>query len=192
MVDLNTYRSRIGSFLSRHFSYMRDGSRYRNRSRSHENTCYSMDMKCLFLLVVGLTFLRIHFDPAVEWNPGPRNRKQSMVYRSASEKKLFNELRSIDSSIARCASHRFFLGNCHRHGIVPKGFNPKSVLCSFMPNDSLTYELACISTRSDLQKMDAIIDHLNATLIDLYEQRSRKQTELANHGTDKIRGQVET
>ena len=111
MVDLNTYRSRIGSFLSRHFSYMRDGSRYRNRSRSHENTCYSMDMKCLFLLVVGLTFLRIHFDPAVEWNPGPHNRKQSMVYRSASEKKLFNELRSIDSLIARCASHRFFLGN---------------------------------------------------------------------------------
>ena len=148
-----------------------------------------MDMKCLFLLVVGLTFLRIHFDPAVEWNPGPHNRKQSMVYRSASEKKLFNELRSIDSSIARCASHRFFLGNCHRHGIVPKGFNPKSVLCSFMPNDSLTYELACISTRSDLQKMDAIIDHLNATLIDLYEQRSRKQTELANHGTDKIRNE---
>ena len=101
MIDLESYRSRIGSFSSYHqcCSNRNKGSHFGKVQKG------SFSFKILFLIIFTLSRICVSQDPSVAKNPGPHT-PTPFIYESTKEKKLFLQLRELNTDLITMTSHR--------------------------------------------------------------------------------------
>ena len=111
MIDLESYRAGIGTFLNNRISYNGRFCYYKKRGFSVHIVYHKIFIKVFSVLCLfNLTLLLLTKDPAIEWNLGPGN-YQKIIFTSDQEKKLFQCLRSINNDIAHISSHQQFMAD---------------------------------------------------------------------------------
>ena len=117
MVDINSYRARVGAFSSKHLCY---GGYLKLSSYLQTNRIRGgcmLGFPVVFLCMVGLSSICTINDPSIELNPGPSQSKQ-LLYKSNEGARLFKNMRTKNSDIAQISSHRNFLHTCRTINVV--------------------------------------------------------------------------
>ena len=101
MIDLESYRSRIGSFSSdrQHCSNRNKGSHFGKAQKG------SFSFKILFLINFTLSRICVFQDPSVAKSHGPYT-PRPFIYEFTQEKKLFLQLRELNNDLITMTSHR--------------------------------------------------------------------------------------
>ena len=164
MVDLITYRSTVGTFVSCHASYSQGSTKGSNANLSN-------GFSLTFLLTIGLQVLCSRGDPSIESNPGPG---------STQEDKAVKLLKLIYSDIATVSSHRFYLKFCHEINIVPKGFKNKLSLATFKPSNEVIQKLYNVKHKAEMDMVGLHIDHYENVLQHLKNEQVKELMKLSS------------
>ena len=123
MIDLETYRRRTGSFC---------GTRRRRKKRHKENLNTNPRKRNIHPLHITLTIVALLcitvWCCSTIWTPTDsrhgKNRQRpsftEMQYENQVEKRIFNDLRSVSSKLARAESHLNFFRRCKAEKVYPK------------------------------------------------------------------------
>ena len=173
MVDLATYRSRIGVFISCHASYLRGVQRICSHNRRY-SMMSTWTYPVIFMAFLGLVMLCISEDPAIEKNPGPSQKVGKVVidFLSQEEMDIFNNLKTGNTDIAETASHRHFLKYCLNMDVLPRGYERKLPMCVRKSNKELEEKLCNIDENSTKERITVTANHYSVILIGLISDRS--------------------
>ena len=113
MIDLATYRSRIGTFIP-------TTSRMKGNSQVGGYSASALFLLAIFL-ATATTALALETDPSIEKNPGPSQQtfKETITKK---EKVYTQKIECLNHKIAKIASHRYFLQRCMELDITPTGY----------------------------------------------------------------------
>ena len=184
MVDLDSYRRRVGGFCSGHCSYFgvkfKNGHHSATASQNSEINGNMFAFSVLFLSMVALDVLCVQNDPRIESNPGPGQKSRSFVYNSKQEEALFKSLRTKNSDIARISSHRNFLLRCSAINITPRGLTSKLPNAAGHSNETLQRKLSNIHALATQDIMSEIIKHYKTIHEKILHERENLKQQLKN------------
>ena len=183
MVDLQTFRSRIGGFISKHFPYYGLG-RLSSYIHGHEGM-RSFGYCLVFIIVVGLSSHCSINDPSIEENPGPsRSRVKHIPYDSEAQNKAFNTIRDTNRDIANVSSTHYFLKFCQNLNILPRGFEPtKLSIATIKPTKAFLDNLSELDNSNAKTKLEAHTKFYQSLLTDLVRRRTSELSILSTECT---------
>ena len=136
MLDIETFRRRIGLFQQRSINYKRINKVFTNTPLTAKKNGLSKNAivlssiinwkLLLFLLVMTTTIL---------WRPqdtrSSKNRQRGksfsyFIYKNTKEKILFNQTRNSESKLVRARSHLTYFTKCLEKNVYPKNLDIKS------------------------------------------------------------------
>ena len=183
MVDITTYRSRIGLF--RPHGIRRLAKRCYKPRYDHGMFNHKMDfmeeeyefnrlhLNWKFVLALFLLSTCIY---TAEDGRSAKNRQRKTkrkTYNTEEERTTFNELRTIDTKISKASSHKTFLQRCLHLDVYPKGLKPKENLCFVETNGAMNGELLKINEAAIISKMNVAIDHMEEIIFTLNKDREK-------------------
>lgn len=170
MVDIEQYRSRIGSFCGgRHSSYCGLGTL---NSSLHASPLIKFSFCLTFLIIIGLAYPCSISDPGIEKNPGP--------WESEISRKLYFSLKKITTDIARVSCHRFFIVSCIRLDLTPSGLNNLRIpVASCKPDQDLVNRITAAEKAVTKEVLSYIKEHYDKTLETLIADKNNALSELS-------------
>ena len=172
MVDLSTYRARIGQFHPKYgrrhkirsttqSTYVRtwlhlfSSMRLRTYSWKNEGDPPLLNSKKLALVLLVVYSLSA-------WLPSDdrygKNR-QRFPFESDEEKTLFNNIRTLDSKVVRAKSHLKFFTDCHMEGLRPINLEYNGNFNLAFADTSINEKLKAIDNQNIEGKMMLCINH---------------------------------
>ena len=158
MIDLQSYRLRIGTYQPQSYNTSR-------KVMSQDSGCklrpmgaqpHSFDLRFWILLACAFVVLIILI--CIELNPGPCQ-PTPFVYRSEDEKTSFLHVKSLELFFVKCASHLSFLQYCRSKGAVPSGLLTALPVSAAKPDSELSKKVDELQHSVSISSMDIIIDH---------------------------------
>ena len=169
MIDLETYRSRIGCFRCGHSSY----SGYRAHPGFSMRNSGVLAFCISFIVITGLASGSFVDDPSIELNPGPG-------FASVQERSAFFKLKAVYIDISRVSCHQVFLRSCDTLGLVPRGFwTEKLSLTTCKPNESVIAALHAINSTSAKEKVRLHLSHYEEIISHLIQKKEEISKSLA-------------
>ena len=166
MIDISTYRLRIGVFGNGHLC----PSALRKFDCRQKQICaFFHPLK--FLVVIGLAICCALMDPAVELNPGPGIHPAApFAYESEFEKKCFNVLRSLNKDYVTIESHKEFLHNCLEKRVIPNGLTTSFPKAASKHDKDIDSIASIIAQHGSFTYMEALAAHYDLVLHQLTDQ----------------------
>ena len=153
MVDLSTYRARIGSHLPRS-GYSRKLASRKARSSQRSRWLLAASIAVLFLFCINFGLLI--FSTCVHFNHGPRQ-FNAFTYHSVRERDLFHKLKSAELFHAKCSSHLAFLDYCRSRDVIPSGLLHTLPTSAARPDNILIGKIAELERDISLVSMAKIL-----------------------------------
>lgn len=171
MVDLSTYRARIGLHSQR--TYFCRTSLFAHVSR------WSSAIRVSILFIFCLNAALLPLDGRSDRkNPGPKQ-VTPFVYNSDQEKTLFLKSKSLELFHTKCTSHLAFLEYCRSKGQIPSGLTTSLPMSAARPDHILNQKVSDLQRDISFASLDIIIDHYkNRTLPKLEEDMNQTKEEL--------------
>ena len=147
MLDIETFRRRIGSFQQRSINYKRINEVFANAPLIATKNCLSNNaivsrsiINWKLLLVLWVMAATISWTPQYTRSSKNRQRCKSFsnfIYKNTEEKILFNQTRSSESKLVRARSHLNYFTKCLEKNVYPKNLDIKSehFTIAFATND---------------------------------------------------------
>ena len=110
MLDLSTYRIRIGYFNAKHY----------NKHAVKDNASTRRHSFCLVLLIIIMTVTNLPDDGRSGKNRQRGRFFTNFTYESAKEKSLFNQIRKTEAKLCRSESHLIFFQHCFDNKVIPE------------------------------------------------------------------------
>ena len=194
MVDLDTYRRRIGCFSTskshrktrkkRSNHYYSHNRRNTANTRGKEDYSHHFPLSVCFLLIVSITLLSV-------WTPNDarsaKNRQrptfQAMEYETPRERNLFTSLRGITSKLTKAKSHLDYFLLCKREKVYPRNLVVSDHLQVAFTSPLVTNKLKALNNSHILERIDACIAHYKAVTAELRESERIARRELQNDTT---------
>ena len=171
MIDLESYRRRIGCFCPFHRKVKkrkRTGNKQSNTTGSHFR--YLRVMTVIFIATLFATCIWTDNDSRHDKNR-QRLTHQEMKYESNQEKNVFNKLRDVSSKLVRAKSHLEFFTLCEAEKIFPKNLEIHDHLQIAFESPAVKNSLKAIDESCMLEKIHACIVHYRSTTAELRETK---------------------
>ena len=176
MIDIDSYRQRIGLFRSEHRSYCGAGISSRANTRNIGVFAFCIT----FIIYAGLTESFLVNDPSIESKPGP-SQTISQDFVSSHERLAYRKLKDVYKDISQVSCHRMFLCACDTLNVIPRGFEKQKLsLASCKPNDALVTALKSIEAASAREKMRLHIDHYESIANHLTDEKNKLSRALSD------------
>ena len=155
MVDLETYRARVGVFSGQRKCCRGQLSRF-VRGSSRFGWSAAVRVSLLFIFCINAALLV--FDGVHRKQPGPRT-VNSFPYTSDQEKVVFLKVKSLELYRVKCVSHLSFLNYCKQKGQVPAGLLTTLPMSAARPDKTLEEKINALQQDISTASLDIIIDH---------------------------------
>lgn len=175
MVDIHTYRQRIGCFRCGHSSYY--GISFTNGANNRNVGVFAFSLTLIVFL--GLTDSFLVNDPGIERNPGPSSQTRRS-FASPQQRATYLKLKDVYQDISRVSCHHVFLSSCDTLNVIPRGFDKEKLsLASCKPTDELVTTLKSLDAATAREKMRLHISHYEHIIAQLEVQKQDLITLLA-------------
>ena len=190
MIDLQSYRSAIGCFLSTaqsivgYITHKKSGERANRSSQepsSHSGTKWTITY--ILVITVIITTIWIDTDERHGKNRQRPTTYRRMDYKNADEKKLFNSLRDVSSKLIRSQSHLDYFSKCKKDGVYPTNLEVRDHFQVAFKSPVIKSQLKIIDDSHILEKIDACISHYRSVADKLKEDSTYFSNSLKNIST---------
>ena len=194
MVDLETYRARIGRFSPRYRRRKKKATYMPDPCHIHNWTtllsCMKFNMYCsdnnedphVLKSRKLATVLLIIFSLST-WLPNDdrygKNR-QRFPYQSEEEKKIFNGIRTLESKLVRAESHLKFFTDCQSQSLHPVNLEYNANFNVAFADDSMTKRLKAIDKQNIDEKIMLCINHFKLSIGRIKEDLNTSIGQLKN------------
>ena len=161
MIDIETYRRRIGSFQKNCQRKVKRKKDKRTDMTSERRSCSTYIPITLALILMVLLLSTSTWLPQDTRSGKNRQRGNfnSFDYTHKKEKESFNKLRSLNTQLIRCSSHLYFFEKCLEKNIYPINFEVKDHLQIAFKTPFLETSLQNINNSTVIEKMNICVSH---------------------------------
>ena len=191
MLDIKTFRRRIGLFRQRSINYKRINEVFTNAQLTTKKNCLPNNATILksiirwkvslVLLVMTTTILWTTQDTRSSKTRQRSKSFSNFIYKITKEKILFNQIRSSESKLVRARSHLNYFTKCLEKNVYPKNLYIKSehFNIAFATND-IKESLCQLDQKTITEKMSLCITHFKLKVIELEEEIAIHKDKLRN------------
>ena len=153
MDELMNYRAKIGCFVQR-------GGTVINTKRSSKTTTKNgLGYTMIFLMLTSLAIQMTMVDPGIESNPGPTQTQNTRDKFPQEESKYMREIKSLNKTLARLSSHRFFNKRCMEMSLTPKTLYNEISNTPAKPNNQLLDKLQKLKDSHTVEALATYNEH---------------------------------
>ena len=197
MLDLSTYRIRIGYFNGgntqrNHYKYTKmQNRRYQRKSQERETDVTFDEILKKLKNTWTLCFVTLLIILLLSWTPtdnrSGKNRQRgkqfkNFDYLSEQEKTLFNQIRALDEKLLRSNSHLDYFQSCKKLNVHPNNLNKLEHFNVAFANENLN-NIKSIGNRHIKETLDICIIHFELEIKKQEEEMKIKKDLLRNHCT---------
>ena len=160
MIDLVTYRIRIGSFCG---NYHRKRMKLKEKDQRNNNkslTYFRQILTAILLIIVTFNIIWKSEDNRASKNRQRRgNNLNHISFDSPIEREHFFDLKTAITKHCRANSHHKFFKECIKNNVYPKNLNKDSYFQVAFNNETLNRTFETLDNRHILDKLNACISH---------------------------------
>ena len=171
MIDIQTYRKRIGGFSS---------NRHR-KERRIKTTATSKNRKTGELVIIFAIILSLSIylpDDGRSSKNRQRGTFNNIQFNNNKEKTVFNKLRTLNTKYNRCVSHLQFFEKCHEESTYPRNLSLHDHFQIAFKTNEVVKTIENINKSTIAKKVHACISHYQLQSKDLKEQILEEQCRL--------------
>ena len=180
MIDIETYRRRIGGFQKnchRKVKRKKDKRTDMTSERRSYSTYIPITLTLLLMVLLLSTSMWLPQDTRSGKNR-QRGNFNSFDYTHKKEKESFNKLRSLNTQLIRCSSHLYFFEKCLEKNIYPINFEVKDHLQIAFKTPFLETSLQSINNSTVIEKMNICVSHYKLKKAEAFETITEEQARL--------------